>query len=196
MSAHQVRFQLPQAHAKLDQSRQIEVRSQRRTRLLHLQPGDPRLAELVGENAGRSGDHGNVMAKAAQLQRKLAHMALRSAENIAPREHMNNLHARTSAWVFSRCSSDEGRKVSLLGPPYQVERRFQRLRHSASSAAEGACCGLMTHALLEPPSIARQFTANLAAGYPAAASSASRRDRHPAARRRILCAAICSAGAS
>ena len=105
---------------------------------LHWQPGDACLAELVGEYAGSSRDHGNVMAKAAQLKRELAHMTLGSAQNITPGEHMNDFHARPLR-SFSAASSDPGRKVSLDGRPYQVASKFHSVRHSASSAAEGAC---------------------------------------------------------
>ena len=137
MSAYQVRFQLAQGAPKLDQSRYIAVWPHRPDQAPHRLPGNPRLAELVGENAGRTGDHGNVMAKTAQFERKLAHMALCPAKNIATGEHMDNLHARPRR-SFLPASSDAGRKVSLDGLPYQAASRFHRLRHSASSAAEGA----------------------------------------------------------
>ena len=107
MSTYQVGFQLAQCAPKLDQRRHIAVWPDRPHQAPHRQPGDPCAAELVGENAGRSGDHSDVMAKIAQLERKLAHMALCSAKNVAAGEHMNDLHARPRR-SFSRVSSDAG----------------------------------------------------------------------------------------
>ena len=122
----------------MDQSRYIEVWPQWSNQALHLQAGNPRLPQLIGENAGRSGDHGDFMAKTAQLERKLAHMALRAANHVAAGEHVNNPHARPRL-SFALSSSDDGTKVSLDGRPYQAESIFQRLRHSATSALVGAC---------------------------------------------------------
>ena len=98
-------------------------------------PGDPGMVELLGENAGCSGDHGHLVAQPAQFKRELAHVTLRAAENVSTGKHMNNLHARP---CLSFANSWDGRKVSLLGLPYHAESRFQTLRHSASSAAVGA----------------------------------------------------------
>jgi hypothetical protein len=93
------------------------------------------VAELVGENAGCSGDHGNLMAQPAQLQGELAYVSLRAAENVPTGEHVDNFHAPPR---LSFANSWDGRKVSLLGRPHHAERRFQTMRHSASSASVGA----------------------------------------------------------
>jgi hypothetical protein len=67
---------------------------QRTDKALGLTPGDSGVAELVGKNAGRAGDHGNLVAQPAQLKGKLAHVSLRPAKNVPTGEHMNNFHAR------------------------------------------------------------------------------------------------------
>jgi hypothetical protein len=64
-------------------------------------------------------------------------MTLGSAENVAPGKDVNNFHAR-SRFLVAPGNSDDGKKLSLDGRPYQVERRSQRLRHRANSAVVGA----------------------------------------------------------
>ena len=98
----------------------------------------PACAELLGKDAGRSGDHGDLMAKPAQLERKLAHMTLRSAENVAAGKHVSNLHARPCLFLVRAGNSDEGRKVSLLGRPYQAESRSKGCATPPARAAVGA----------------------------------------------------------
>src|SRR5271168_2485266 len=91
-----------------------------------LHPGDPCLAELIGEDTGRSGDDRYFMTEPAQFEREFADMSLRAAENVPTREHMDNFHGRP--WFsFPPAKNTEGRKVSLDGPPYQLASRFHRL---------------------------------------------------------------------
>ncbi len=148
MSTYQVWLQHAQGAPKLDQRRYIAVWPHRPDQASYRQPGDPCLAELVGENAGCSGDHRDLMAKLAQLERKLAHVALGSAKNVATGEHMNDLHARPRR-SFSRVSSDAGRKVSLDGRPYQAASRFHRVRHSSQLGCGRRSRGLVTNAVLK-----------------------------------------------
>ena len=116
----------------------------------HLQAGDLRLLELGGEDARRPGNYGHFMAKPAQFERKLAYVGLGSAEDVPPGQDVGKFHTR-SCFLEAVRNSDDGRKVSLEGRPYQVESRSQRLRHCTNSLLVGAGSGLVAEAIFKPP---------------------------------------------